>query len=158
MKCKMKNKLDEMQEMKLRGIERNGCWFAFWALLAAMMIQLALGAEMKQLAGEWIVFMCLALYLCFACMQAGIWDRRIPASPLANLVCSLIAGAVVWILFTFVMMNNGVWEHLKGAILSAGFIGLLTFGICFVALSICTACYKNRVKKLEEEPEDEMKA
>ena len=42
MKCKMKNKLDEMQEMKLRGIERNGCWFAFWALLAAMMIQLAL--------------------------------------------------------------------------------------------------------------------
>ena len=51
MKCKMKNKLDEMQEMKLRGIERNGCWFAFWALLAAMMIQLALGAEMKQLAG-----------------------------------------------------------------------------------------------------------
>ena len=40
MKWKMKNNLDEMQEIKLRGIERNGCWFAFWALLAAMMIQL----------------------------------------------------------------------------------------------------------------------
>ena len=156
MKCKMKNKLDEMQEMKLRGIERNGCWFAFWALLAAMMIQLALGAEMKQLAGEWIVFMCLALYLCFACMQAGIWDRRIPASPLANLAGSLIAGIAVWILFTFVMMNHGAWEHLTGAILAAGLIGLFTFGVCFVALSICTACYKKRVKKLEEEPDDDM--
>ena len=156
MKCKMKNKLDEMQEMKLRGIERNGCWFAFWALLAVMMIQLALGAEMKQLAGEWIVFMCLALYLCFACMQAGIWDRRIPATLLANLVCSLIAGIAVWILFTFVMMCNGVWDNLTGAILAAGFIGLFTFGMCFAALSICTACYKNRVKKLEEEPEEDL--
>lgn len=158
MKWTLKNKLDEMQEMKLRGIERNCCWFAFWALLAVMMIQLALGAEMKRLAGEWIVFMCLALYLCSACMQAGIWDRRIPATPLANLVCSLIAGIAVWILFTFVMMRNGVWDNLTGAILAAGFIGLFTFGMCFVALSICTACYKNRVKKLEEEPEDEMTA
>ena len=52
MKWKMKNNLDEMQEIKLRGIERNGCWFAFWALLAAMMIQLVLGAEPKQMAGE----------------------------------------------------------------------------------------------------------
>ena len=67
-----------MQEIKLRGIERNGCWFAFWALLAAMMIQLVLGAEVKQMAGEWIVFMCLALYIGIACMRAGIWDRHIP--------------------------------------------------------------------------------
>ena len=156
MKWTMKNKLDEMQEMKLRGIESNGCWFAFWALLAVIMIQLAMGAEMKQLAGEWIVFMCLALYLCFTCMQAGIWDRRIPASPLANLVCSLIAGIAVWILFTFVMMHNDVWDHLRGAILAAGFIGLFTFGMCFVVLSICTACFKKRVKELEEEPEDDM--
>lgn len=29
---KMTNKLDEMQEQKLLHIERNGCWFAFWAL------------------------------------------------------------------------------------------------------------------------------
>ena len=61
MKWTMKNKLDEMQEMKLRGIESNGCWFAFWALLAVIMIQLAMGAEMKQLAGEGSVVMCLAL-------------------------------------------------------------------------------------------------
>ena len=156
MKWIVKNKLDGMQEMKLRGLESNGCWFAFWALLAVIMIQLAMGAVMKQLAGEWIVFMCLALYLCFTCMQAGIWDRRIPASPLANLVCSLIAGIAVWILFTFVMMHNGVRDNLTGAILSAGFIGLFTFGMCFVALSICSACYKSREKKLEEGPKEDL--
>ena len=156
MKWKMKNNLDEMQEIKLRGIERNGCWFAFWALLAAMMIQLVLGAEPKQMAGEWIVFMCLALYLGIACMRAGIWDRHIPATPLANLVCSLIAGIVVLILNIVVMMRNGFFDHLKGAVLAAGFVGLFTFVMCFVALSICTACYKKRVKKLEEEPGDDM--
>ena len=32
----MKNNLDEMQEQKLLHIEHNGCWLAFWALLAAM--------------------------------------------------------------------------------------------------------------------------
>ena len=106
MKWKMKNNLDEMQEIKLRGIERNGCWFAFWALPAAMMIQLVLGAEPKQMAGEWIVFMCLALYLGIACMRAGIWDRHIPATPLANLVCSLIAGIIVWVLNIFVMISG----------------------------------------------------
>ena len=70
----MKNKLDEMQEMKLRGIEQNGCWFGFWALLAAMVIQLATGAEMKQLADGWIMFMCPALYLCFA--EVNSCNRR----------------------------------------------------------------------------------
>ena len=34
---KKKNKLDEMQEQKLLRIEHNGCWFAFWALIAAML-------------------------------------------------------------------------------------------------------------------------
>lgn len=156
MKWKMKNNLDEMQEIKLRGIERNGCWFAFWALLAAMMIQLVLGAEVKQMAGEWIVFMCLALYIGIACMRAGIWDRHIPATPLANLICSLIAGVVVWGLNIAVMVRNGFFDHLKGAVIAAGVIGVFTFVLCFAALSICTALYKKRVKKLEEEPEDDM--
>lgn len=156
MKWKMKNNLDEMQEIKLRGIERNGCWFAFWALLIVMCVQLVFGGTVKQMAGEWIVFMCLALYLGIACMRAGIWDRHIPATPLANLACSLIAGIVVWMLNIFVMMHNGFQDRLAGAAIAAGFVGLFTFVLCFVVLSVCTAWYKKRVKKLEEEPEDDM--
>ena len=120
------------------------------------MIQLVLGAEVKQMAGEWIVFMCLALYIGIACMRAGIWDRHIPATPLANLICSLIAGVVVWGLNIAVMVRNGFFDHLKGAVIAAGVIGVFTFVLCFAALSICTALYKKRVKKLEEEPEDDM--
>lgn len=157
MKWLVKNNLDEMQEAKLRKIEKNGCWLAFWGLLAVMVVQLVIvGAEPKQMAGEWIVFMVLALYVAGACIRAGLWDRRIPATPLANVICSLIAGIVVFALNFFTMMRNGFFEHPGEAALAAGITGLSTFILCIVALSVCMVFYKKRVKKLEEEPEDDM--
>ena len=38
-----KNNLDEMQEQALLKIEHNGCWLAFWGLLAVMAIQMVMG-------------------------------------------------------------------------------------------------------------------
>lgn len=35
-----KNNLDEMQEQELLKIEHNGCWLAFWGLLAVMAVQM----------------------------------------------------------------------------------------------------------------------
>lgn len=50
---KNKSNLDERQELKLLKIEHNGCWFAFWGLLAVMLVQLLLGNnDAKNLAGE----------------------------------------------------------------------------------------------------------
>lgn len=34
-----KSNLDEMQEQELLKVEYNGCWIAFWGLLAAIIIQ-----------------------------------------------------------------------------------------------------------------------
>ena len=64
-----RNQLDEMQEQKLLHIERNGCWFAFWGLLLALVVQALLGLDMKALAGEWVLFMALAVYLGIACAR-----------------------------------------------------------------------------------------
>ena len=61
---KMKSNLDERQELKLLKIEHNGCWIAFWGLLIVMAIQMIVGNDsIKNLAGEWAVFMSLAFYL-----------------------------------------------------------------------------------------------
>ena len=58
---KMKSNLDERQELKLLKIEHNGCWIAFWGLLIVMAIQMIVGNDsIKNLAGEWAVFMSLA--------------------------------------------------------------------------------------------------
>ena len=76
MKKMKKSNLDEMQELALLKISRNGCWFAFWGLLAAMGIQMLLGFPGKAILGEWIIFMALGVYLVAACLHQGIWDRR----------------------------------------------------------------------------------
>ena len=62
---KIKNRLDEMQEQRMLKIEHNGCWLAFWGLLVMLLIQeFVYGAgNWRYMAGEWIVFMCLALYM-----------------------------------------------------------------------------------------------
>ena len=75
-----KNALDEYQEQTMLKIEHNGCWFAFWGLLAAMMIQMVVFQDAKAAAGEWVVFMCLALYMAAACIKNGIWDRHLTLS------------------------------------------------------------------------------
>lgn len=52
MKKMKKSNLDEMQELALLKIARNGCWFAFWGLLAAMGIQMLLGVPGKAILGS----------------------------------------------------------------------------------------------------------
>ena len=103
------NNLDEMQEQELLKIEHNGCWLAFWLLLASMVVQSIFYRTMdfRTLAGEWVVFMVLALYLAFACMRKGIWDRRLGMNARNNLVISLIAGAALGI-FQAVMVGKYV--------------------------------------------------
>ena len=148
-----KNKLDEMQEQKLLHIERNGCWFAFWALLAAMIIQLVISPEsaLEKLAGEWIVFMCLAVYVGFSCVKNGIWDRRLEANPKTNARVSIIAGVVVGLIFGVVnymqygYLGTAIWI----AVLNVFFVGI----ICFATLSLVMVVYKKRLNKMEMEEE-----
>ena len=53
-------------------------WFAFWGLLAAILIQCALDTgDLKNIVGELIVFMSLAGYILIGCLKEGIWDRRL---------------------------------------------------------------------------------
>lgn len=156
MKKNSKSNLDEMQEQKLLKIEHNGCWFAFWALLAAILIQILIDGNseemMRTLVGEWLVFMCLAIYLGASCLKNGIWDRKLKADPKTNLICSALAGLVVGV-FWFVR-SYVKYHKLVGSIATAivGFV--VVFTLCIIALSITAAVYKKKVKKLEDEEEN----
>ena len=104
---KRKNNLDERQELKLLRIEHNGCWIAFWGLLIAMVVQLIAGIHgPENLAGEWIVFMCLALYLVIDCIKNGIWDRRMKPDFKTNLIASSIAAAVMGVVWFTISYRN----------------------------------------------------
>lgn len=159
MKKKMTNKLDEMQEQKMLKIERNGCWFAFWGLLAVLFIQIIIygyGDEsLRYMAGEWMVFMCLALYITIDCLRNGVWDRRLSPTPIVNVCASAIAGVAVGVLNFTVSYRN---YHMPVGAVAAGLImGIVTMGLCFAALTCCTFLYKKSVKHLEREDTEDDK-
>lgn len=143
-----KNNLDEMQEQELLKIEHNGCWLAFWGLLAVMAVQMMMRVPDSQMLGEWIVFMVLSLYLSIACLRKGIWDRRLQASAKTNLLVSALAGIAVGILTT---MSNPYLSEPLDYVLVGGITGGFTFVLVFAALSFCMKLYRDRRKKLDEE-------
>ena len=143
-----KNNLDEMQEQALLKIEHNGCWLAFWGLLAVMAIQMVMGVPGTQMLGEWIVFMVLGLYIVIACLRKGIWDRHLKANRKTNLIVSLLAAVATGILVT---LSNPYLSEPLDYVLVAGISGGFTFLLCFAALSISMKLYKKRREKLDQE-------
>ena len=143
-----KSNLDEMQEQELLKIEHNGCWLAFWGLLAVMAVQMVMRVPGRQMLGEWIVFMSLSLYLAIACLRKGIWDRRLKANWKTNLVGSLIAAVATG---SLVALYNPYLSEPLDYVLVAGLTGGFTFVLCFAALSISMKLYKKRREKLDQE-------
>lgn len=151
---KKNSQLDEMQEQKLLQIEHNMAWIAFWGILAAMVVQMFLfgPSRMDAIAGEWIVFMILAVYLAVSCVRSGIWDRKLKPDAKTNFLGSLIgAGAVFVVSVFFVYRNTANW---KIALLASAILGLVTLALCFGAMMLVARVYKKRVAKLEDDPQD----
>lgn len=154
---KMKNKLDERQEQKLLQIEHNGCWFAFWALAASLFIQqMLLGiGEWKYVAGEWVIFMCLALYLMFACVKNGIWDRRLEANTGTNFLVSLLSSVVFGIIIA--VINYFHYHSIGGAVATFAVFTVVLFAAIFAALSASMVLFKKNVRSMEEDFDEEEK-
>lgn len=153
-KKKQKNRLDEMQEQRMLQIEHNGCWLAFWGLIAVIFIQFFFyGPEdRKSITGEWIVFMCLAVYIVAACIRYGIWDRRLSPSPKTNVICSLITGLAGGIFRAAAAYK--IYHKPYGAIAAGFVIFFLIFIACFSGLSLVAVLYHKKVDKLENEEEN----
>ena len=155
---KWKSNLDEMHEQKLLKIEHNGYWIAFWGLLIVILAQVVLTPdELREhlpriMTGEWIVFMVLSLYLGFACMKNGIWDRKLQPNAKTNLLASLLAGGAVAVFQ--VLYSYFLFHRLVVALGVAGVSALITVILCFLALTVTARATKKQQEKLEEEPED----
>ena len=151
---KMKSNLDERQELNLLKIEHNGCWLAFWGLLIVLVVQMVLTPDNpKAMAGEWIVFMAMALYLSVACMKNGIWDRKIRPTVKNNLLMSAAAGLVVGILFFAISYVR--YHHLIGSLATAVFMFFFVDMLCFGALMLSATIYRKRLDKMENEIDEE---
>ena len=152
---KVKSNLDEMQEAKLLQIEHNGCWLAFWGLLAAMIVELfVFGVEnMRYFIGEWIVFMVLCVYMGEACLRNGIWDRRLKADRKTNLTVSLVAGAAAGLIFAAISLVR--YHSVSGAIVTFVLLFVFVSLCCFIALSLTAREYRKKLAQLESEVDGE---
>ena len=147
---KMKSNLDERQELKLLKIEHNGCWIAFWGLLIVMVIQMIVGNDsIKNIAGEWVVFMSLVLYLSIDCVRNGIWDRKLKPNLKTNIIISSIAAVLAGIIGFSVSYRN--YHKLIGSIATGIIMFVQVEILCLLALMIFSKIYKRRVQKLEED-------
>lgn len=150
---KMKNNLDERQEKQLLHIEKNGCWFAFWALVASIFIQQSIFGitDFKSIGGEFIVFMILAIYIGAACLKNGIWDRHLKANPKTNFTISVIAAILSSILVSII--NHINFEEWKFSVITFVITTIFIFIICFMLMSFTTMIYRKQLEKLENEHE-----
>ena len=149
-----KNNLDEMQEQKLLRLESRGFWLTWWALLAAMAVQLLVyGVEAYHLLlGEWAVFMLSGVYMAAACIKQGLWDRKLKPNFRTNLLLSLLAGVVAGgFMGVYSYRSFGAAE---AAWWTVALVGGCTFVLCLLALSLSAAAYKKRRQKLDEGSEE----
>ena len=144
------NHLDEMQEQKLLKLESRSFWLTWWALLAAMAVQLLVyGVEaFRLLLGEWVVFMLSSVYVTAACIKQGLWDRKLKPNFKTNLLMSLLAGVVSGgFMGVYSYRSFGAAE---AAFWTVALVGGCTFVLCLLALSLSAAAYKKRRQKLDE--------
>ena len=127
--------MDEMQEQTQLRIESAGHQVAFWGLLAAMVVQGILHCPPASMAGEWVVFMTLCLYVLVREIRSGLWARHLKPNLGTNLVLSLLAGVVmaVYGLFTFDYWN-WVSALLTGVVTALLVFGGLQLGVWVVSL------------------------
>ena len=148
-----KNQLDEMQEHTMLTIESRGFWLVWSLLFMVLLVEGLLDFTMREMAGTWAVFMISCVYIVVACLRAGLWSRNIKATIGANLVGSLISGAVVGV-FVFIKMS-AYDAPLSIMLVGAGIAAGTTFVLALVLLQLCSAAYKKRHEELEKEADKE---
>lgn len=154
MKIKMrkwKSNLDEMQEQELMKLEHRTLWLGYWLLLAVILVQLIFTGSIEATLGEFIVLLIMCLYLSIDCLRLGIWDRRLKANWKTNLIASLITGSIVGLVgLARSLLAYGYTNFVATVftlLLPFVFTAILTYGV----MSLSTAIYHKRKKKLEEE-------
>ena len=145
-----KNEEPTPKQHKLLEIEHTGFWLAFWGLFLSIYGQIALGSGgLEMIAGEGVLLVVLAVYLCVRCVKNGIWSRRFAPGFKTNLLLSAAVGLVLggfWLAVSY--RNEGNFQNALGA---GVFMALMLAVAIFVVLTIAAGLAK---KNQDDSPED----
>ena len=149
---KRQNMLDEMQENKLMKIEGAGFWLAFAGLLAAIIIQVLVYPNLRQIAGELTVFFIMSIYLIVLCLKNGLWSRTPPVPTVkGNAISSAVAALAIGMILiarSLLILRNGLSKEFFAVTL---FLSMaVVFGGCFATLEVTRVVYRRRRRQLDD--------
>lgn len=151
---KSKHSLDEMQDHKLLKIEETGFWLSFWVSFAVIIMQVLIGANLREIAGEAIILFVASIYIAFSSIKSGLWTRNHLPTTKANALTSIIPSLAIGTfnsIRAFVVLKQKIRPNL---IIQIFVIMLAVYVICFVILEILRVIYKKRRDKLEDIDDD----
>lgn len=135
------NILDERERQVLGEIEHAALNAVEVLLILAVVVQLLLGADFRQIMGECIVMLVLAVGMIMAYVHSGIWDTDAAPSQKGNLRYSLFTGIGAGLL-SFGLNGNGF---------VALTLGLGMFLLTFALLTLLMNSVRRRQEKQAEE-------
>lgn len=136
-----KTVLDEREMMEMYRVEHFGLWLMYGLLCAAILVQLLLGAQLSQMAGEIAALGITSVTMIFANARRGIWDQSSRPSMRGNAAYALGSGVAVAAVLA--AMGRGVrFSLLAGAAAGAA---------CMLLLTALMQYMKRRQKKADEE-------
>ncbi len=151
-----KKVVDEREEMEMMRVEHYMFWFAFWALLVSIFVQLlAMRASFLQVAGEWIVFMLMAVGTVIGELKGGHFDYSSRPGIRSYLKYSAVAAVASMGVVLIRGIEGGYYQKPLDAVLSLLISGIFTAGLTFLCLAAAGAFVKRRRRKLEKEFEEE---
>jgi len=136
---------DEREMLDMYRVEHFGLWLTYGLLCAVVLLQLLLGADMAQMAGELAVILISSVAMVIANVRHGIWDENSRPSVRGNAVYSATSGVCVFVVLAIV----------SGNIPAALAAGLVAAALCFAALMVSMRYMLKRQARQEEELENE---
>lgn len=149
-----KSNLDEMQELKMLKIEHNCYHIAFWGLVTAILVQELMGhGSLEYIVGECLILIPMSIYMVAACIKNGIWERKLKPNAKTNALMSMLAGAVMGLVWFIISYRN--YHKLAGSIAVFVFMFLFISLLSFALLTATCSAYKKRKNQLEKEEQNE---
>ena len=133
--------LDEREMLELYRVEHFGLWLMYYLLCVSILIQLLLGAEISQMAGELAVVIIASAAMVVQNARHGIWDTDSRPSMRGNAGYSAGAGVCVAVLLYVIR------RKLAAALIAGAGAAVL----CFAALTLLMRYMMKKQAQQEKE-------
>lgn len=141
------NVLDERERQALGKIEHLALSATQALLCVAIVIQLLMGADFRQIAGECVIVILVGIGMIGGYVYYGIWDTDAAPSVRGNIRYAIISGICLGLLIA------GITKHAGRALMAGLIMSLLTFVLLYLLMKGVARRQRQQEEALEMDEE-----